>query len=104
MVGPVSVQHNAGPIDPAECVGHRRPFPAGRIGFAGKQIRPDGDALWYNSARSNPEPAKWGSDQGSRTPRQQIRADGQTVRWPGKRATALETGSARNLERRKAEP
>jgi hypothetical protein len=73
------VSSDGGPIDPAECAGHRRPFPAGRIGFAGKQIRPDGDALWYNSARSNPEPAKWGSEQGSRTPRQQIRADGQTV-------------------------
>jgi hypothetical protein len=35
--------------------------------LAGKQIRPDGDALWYNNARSNPEPAKWGSEQGSRT-------------------------------------
>ena len=75
----VSVQHNTGPIDPAECAGHRRAFPAGRTGFAREQIRPDSDALWYNSARSNPEPAKWGSEQGSRAPRQQIRADGRTA-------------------------
>jgi hypothetical protein len=58
------------------------PSKPGVSGLPGGQIRPDGDALWYNCARSNPEPAKWGSEQGSRTPQQQIRADGQTVGCP----------------------
>jgi len=47
--------------------------------------------------------ASRGSEQGSRTPRQQIRADGQTVGCQVS-GPALETGSARNLGRRKAEP
>jgi len=43
-----------GAIDPAECAGHRRPFSAGRIGFAGKQIRPDGDALLIQQRLKQP--------------------------------------------------
>jgi hypothetical protein len=46
-----------GAIDPAECAGHRRPFPAGRIGFAGSKSGPTvtrSDTTAPEATRSQP--------------------------------------------------
>ena len=89
-----------GAIDSAECAGHRS-FQPGVSGLLGSK---SGPTVTRSGTTGPKQPgASRGSEQGSRTPRQQIRADGQTVGCQVS-GPALETGSARNLGRRKAEP
>ena len=47
----VSVQHNAGANRPSKMCRAPGALPSQACRFAWKQIRPDGDALWYDSAR-----------------------------------------------------
>jgi hypothetical protein len=75
--GLVANQRNTRPIAPAKPIGWGRPFQTGLARIAGKQIRPDGHAVGYDSTRGLPEQPERRSEQGSRTARRQIGANGE---------------------------
>jgi hypothetical protein len=81
VAGMVSVQHNAGPIAPAECAGHRRPSKSGVPGLPGSKSGPTVTRYGTTALEGCTEAAKWRSEQGYRASRPQSRPDRQAYEY-----------------------